>query len=198
MTAAAKKAPARELLSLRAFGAALGVSRQAVQQALKAGRLTPAAAERDDRGEWKVDLEKGRAEWEAWTDPSKRRGKSQGRPPSSTKNTPSMFESGATAEQAQQRMTHALASTRRVDLDAQLKELELEQLRGNLVDKREIQREAFRLGRLLRDRLQSIPDRVSAQAAALDKAAQVHELLSGEIARALEALEGLPDEEGAA
>lgn len=181
-------------LSPRAFGEALGVSRQAVQQAITSGRLKDSLG-KDERTGWtRIDLEKGRREWRAWTDPDKsRNGKPAGRPTAASKGTPSLF--AEEREHKREQITHARASAERVALDAELKRLELDTLRGNLVDRREVQKEAFKLARILRERLQAIPDRVAAKVAALEKPALVHELLAGEIALALQSLENSEEEE---
>jgi hypothetical protein len=186
----APAAPPVELLTPRAFGQALGVSRQAVQKAIKAGRLQ-ASVRRDERtGRNLIELHAGRAEWEAWTDPTKRHEHARGgRPVEAEKGTPSMFDPAETARAAVVRTNLATTRTEQVQLDVELRRLELEQRRGNLVDRGEVQREAFRLARLVRDRLQAIPDRSSASLAALDNPGQVHQLLLEEITRALEALD---------
>jgi hypothetical protein len=186
-----------EVLSPRAFGAALGVTRQAVQWAIKTGRLKDAVGKDERTGYWRIDLEKGRDEWEAWTNPDNRpkgRKKPSGRPPVAASATPSLFETAEDKDRKKELVTHARASTERVQLDAELKRFELETLRGNLVDRREVQKEAFRLARLVRDRLQAVPDRLAASLAALDKPAQVHEVLASEIAQALQALDRREDE----
>lgn len=60
--------------------------------------------------------------------------------------------------------------------------------RGELVSAAEVQKTAFALGRMIRDSLQVIPDRVAAQLAATKDAREVHLLLSDEIAVALRGL----------
>lgn len=186
-----------QLLSPRAFGEAVGVTRQAVGKAIKTGRLKESLSKDEHTGHHRIDLERGRAEWEAWADPSMRPkgAKPRGRPSKASKGTPSMFESEGDRERRAGQITLARASAERVTIDAELKRFELEQLRGHLVDKRDVQREAFRLARALRDRLQAIPDRLAANLAALDKPAQVHEALAAEIAQALGALDRKEDEE---
>lgn len=191
-------AKARELLSPRAFGEALGVTRQAVNKAIEAGRLKEAVTRDEKTGHKLVDLERGRREWEEWTDPAhkKRPGrKPSGRPSSASKGTPSLFETENDRARKVEQLTHARASAERISLDSQLKRLELERELGNSLDKAEVQRTAFAEGRLVRDRLQAIPDRISAQLAAMTEPAQVHECLASEIAKALEALS---QDEGAA
>lgn len=191
-----KTKTATEVLSPRAFGAALGVTRQAVQEAIRSGRLSESLSKDERTGYWLIQAEKGRAEWEAWTNPDTRpKGKRpSGRPKSANKGTPSMFEQPEEKERRHEQLTHARASAERVALDAELKKLELETLRGNLVDRRQVQLEAFRLARLVRDRIQAVPDRLAAKLASMDKPAQVHETLAAELARALEALEGTGEE----
>lgn len=184
-----------QLLSPRAFGEAVGVTRQAVQKAIRTGRLKAALSKDERTGHHLIELERGRSEWEAWADPSKRpKGrKPPGRPSKASKGTPSMFETPVDRERKVEQLSHARASAIRVGLEAELKQLELDQLRGYLIDKREVQREAFRLGRELRDRLQAIPDRLSTRLAALDKPAQIHETLAAEIAQALQLLDERPE-----
>ena len=60
--------------------------------------------------------------------------------------------------------------------------------RGELVPAAEVQKTAFALGRMIRDSLQVIPDRVAAQVAATKDVREVHRLLSDEIAVALRGL----------
>lgn len=187
------KTAAPQLLSTRAFGEALGVSKQAVLKAIKTGRLSASLSKDEHTGFRRIDLVAGKNEWEAWTTPYMRaKRKAAGRPSNAEKVTPSLFDSESDRTNERERkveqLTHARASAERVALDAELKRIELDQLRGNIVDKREVQREAFRLARALRDRLQAIPDRIAATLAALDKPAQVHETLSSEIANALQSL----------
>jgi hypothetical protein len=186
-----------EILSPRAFGQAIGVSRQAVVKAIRSGRLKEALSKDERTGYHRIELVRGRSEWEAWADPSMRpKGKKPpGRPAKGARGTPSLFDTENDRARKTEQVTLARASAVRVSLDAELKQFELDTLRGNLIDKREVQREAFRLARSLRDRLQAIPDRISAQLAALDKPAQVHEALAGEIAKALEAMDEREEEE---
>lgn len=180
-----------QLLSPRAFGAAVGVTRQAVQEAIRTGRLKESLSKDERTGYHRIELARGRSEWEAWADPGKRpKGrKPPGRPPKATKGTPSMFDTQNERERKVEQLSHARASAERVQVDAELKRLELDERRGHLVDKRDVQREAYRLARALRDRLQAIPDRIAATLAALDKPGQVHEALAAEIAEALAGLD---------
>lgn len=71
-------------------------------------------------------------------------------------------------------------------LNARLTKLELEQRLGTLVDAAEVRREAFRTGRVLRDRVLAVPGRVAAQVAAESSAKRVQGLLDQELRRALD------------
>lgn len=74
---AAKAEPARELVSPQAFGDAIGVSRQAVERAIRDGRLM-ASVVRETRGRLtytRIDLEGGKAEWATNTAPRKETGR---------------------------------------------------------------------------------------------------------------------------
>lgn len=180
----------RELLSPKDFGAALGVSRQAVMEAIGNGRLEGSVT-KDHRGRWKIDLVSGRDAWKESADPAKRprpgARKPTGRPPTPDA-TPELPGIAPPVSLDEEEVSHARASTARVLVDTEKRRLELEQLKGNLIDRAEAQREQMLLARLVRDRLQAIPDRIAAQLAALSSPAQCHELLTREIADALDAL----------
>lgn len=185
-------APLRELLSPRAFGLTLSpkVSRQAVQQAIAAGRLAKSSSQ-DDRGNWKIDAAAGRDEWEAWTDPAKRRKEKPPGRPGPVEKTPNLFEAQQ-AEQTrvehEQRIPLARARTSLVSTENELRLLELQQRRGELVERAEVDRQALTLARSVRDRLLSIPDGAAAALAAMTSPGQVHERLMRELESALEEL----------
>lgn len=69
---------------------------------------------------------------------------------------------------------------------ARLLKVELDQKLKTLVDKRTVQLEAQNRGQVLRDALLNIPDRLSAQLAAEQSPAGVHEILASEIRMVLE------------
>ena len=80
---------------------------------------------------------------------------------------------------SRQRHEHYKAETAR---------LELEATAGTLVSADEVRQEAARLGRVVRDRLLMIPDRVAPLVAACGDAREVHRLIASEIEGALMAL----------
>lgn len=71
---------------------------------------------------------------------------------------------------------------------AELARLEFEERIGTLTQAEGVEREAFRIGRLVRDGLLNIPSRLAGVLAAESDQRRVHDLLETEIRQALEAL----------
>jgi hypothetical protein len=69
---------------------------------------------------------------------------------------------------------------------AMLSKLDYEERSGKLIDAFEVKTAAEQLHRILRDLLMAIPDRISAELAAEENAANCHRLLEGEIRTVLE------------
>jgi len=184
MTPAKKPTAPKVWLSPKAFAAQRRpvVTRQAVMRAIADGRLGEKSLARTDAGHWKIDPEEGNREWDAWTDPAMTRaGKGAGgRPPA----TPSLFENEARQEQ----ISHARASAKRIAVDTELRQLELEERRGELVHRGAVTRVFYEIARDLRERLLAIPDRVAAPCQAAPTIASAHELLTQEITHVLEGL----------
>lgn len=171
-------------LSPKAFGAQRRpvVTRQAVMRAIADGRLSTKSLARTDRGHWRIEPEQGNVDWDAWTDPTKTRAGqgAGGRPPA----TPSLFD----AEARQESISHARASAKRISVDTELRMLELEERRGELVPRGAVTRVFYEVARDLRERLLAIPDRVAAPCQAAATIASAHSLLTQEITHALESL----------
>jgi hypothetical protein len=77
---------------------------------------------------------------------------------------------------------------RREEYDAELKRLELERQRGRLVAIEDVERAAFDEGRLLRDNLLRIPDRLATTLAGEADPIKVHALLARELRSACDAI----------
>ena len=87
--------------------------------------------------------------------------------------------------------TYSEARAIREALNARIARLEYEERLGKLVDAAEVRREAYRTGRVLRDRVLAVPGRVAAQAAAESSAKRIQSLMDQELRRALdEVLDG--------
>jgi hypothetical protein len=77
---------------------------------------------------------------------------------------------------------------RREHYQAEKAKLEALQGRGELVPAEEVKREAFAMGRQIRDAMQGIPDRVASLLAASSDVRDVHQMLTEEIRVALRGL----------
>lgn len=93
-------------------------------------------------------------------------------------------------------MSYADAKTQREYHQAQLAQIEYLERVGRLVSVEAVERAAFREGRVVRDSLMAIPDRLSAMLAAESDPARVHELLSAEIRQVLHELSSGSDTTG--
>lgn len=59
---------------------------------------------------------------------------------------------------------------------------------GRLIDAEDVRKTAFAMGRIIRDSILNIPDRVSALIATITDASQIHEILTNELRQVLEEL----------
>jgi len=160
------------LLSLRAYARHRGVSLAAVQKAIRSGRITPNA-------EGLIDSDRADAEWKSNTRPSQHRARST---------------ASAAREPAEQQTAGAIdyfrARAIRESYLARLAKIEFEEKTAKLVSRDEVQVAAFTRGRVVRDNLLNIADRLAATLAAENDVDKVHRLLSDEIRMALDALAG--------
>ncbi len=88
----------------------------------------------------------------------------------------------------------AQSQARRELFRSKLAELEFLERVGSVVDKEKGEAEHFRIGRLVRDSLLTIPDRLSGVLAAETDQRKIHAILMNEIRQALEALAGDDDD----
>ena len=164
-------------MKITEFAELIGVSRQAVLEAIKRGRL-PKSASRVGKV-WQVDPELGRVEYRANVDMGKRRNVKSDEPESGSESEyPDFNESRAKRE------FHMAA----------LAEMDVKEREGNLVNADQVRESAFKLARQTRDAMLNIPDRVSADLAAETDAFKVHARLTKEIREALSALALVADE----
>lgn len=82
----------------------------------------------------------------------------------------------------------AKSQAKKEEFRAKLVELEYEERVGTLVKKSEVEKEAFRVGRLVRDAVLNVPSRLAGILAAESDQRKVHDLLEKELRQALEAL----------
>jgi len=160
------------LLSLRAYAKHRGVSLAAVQKAIHSGRITPNA-------DGLIDSDRADAEWAAKTRPGQRR----------TRPVPPAVREPAEAPGAGG-LDYFRARAIRESYLARLAKIEFEEKTAKLVSRDEVQVAAFTRGRVVRDNLLNIADRLAATLAAENDVDKVHRLLSDEIRMALDVLAG--------
>jgi len=160
------------LLSLRAYAKHRGVSLAAVQKAIHSGRITPNA-------DGLIDSDRADAEWAAKTRPGQRR--TRPAPPAAREPAEAAGAGG---------LDYFRARAIRESYLARLAKIEFEEKTAKLVSRDEVQVAAFTRGRVVRDNLLNIADRLAATLAAESDVDKVHRLLSDEIRMALDALAG--------
>ena len=81
-----------------------------------------------------------------------------------------------------------VSNARAAHFKAKLARLEFLEKSGQLIDAEQVKKEAFRMGRTIRDRVEAIPDRIAAIVAAETNVKKVHKLLAAEFRGVLEDL----------
>jgi hypothetical protein len=160
------------LLSLRAYAKHRGVSHAAVQKAIRSGRITANA-------DGLIDSDQADAEWNAKTRPRQQRARSV--PPATREPAEAPVAGG---------LDYFRARAIRENYLARLAKIEFEEKTAKLISRDEVQVAAFTKARTVRDNLLNIPDRLAAMLAAEGDADKVHQILTGEIRKALDELAG--------
>jgi hypothetical protein len=165
-------------VSLRGYAKHRGVSLRAVQKAIQSGRIQPTAS-------GKIDIEVSDAQWQRNTGP---RPTTRTAPPSAKTNAArQLVEQPLRADTpGQPGLDYSRARAVRENYLARLTKIEFEEKSGNLVSKQEVEVAAFNRYRTFRDNMLNIPDRLAALLAAEVDPASIHEMLTGEIRRALQ------------
>jgi hypothetical protein len=179
-------------MSQRAFARHMGVTLRAVQKAIQAKRIALNANQL-------VDSEIMERAWGRNTDESKRsmedlsrhrqpEGASISPPARDEDDEPADFPASAGPKDAELTEYRAARATR--ERQRQEREwIELEQLRGNVVQLAEAQRLVFTAFRTLRDAVMNIPVRVKDQLAAEMDPHRIESMLQAELASALQAVD---------
>jgi hypothetical protein len=155
---------------------AIGVSDQAVNQAWKDGRIPR-------REDGKYDLA---VVQERWRRTSGGTGAANGSRRRATGNGNGSHDAGA--GEGQGGPDYYIARAVRERYQAMLAKLEYEERTGKLVSAEEVRAKAFAAGRRLRDRLQTMADRVATLTAATSDRAKCHRIVMAEVNRALDEL----------
>lgn len=164
------------IVSAAQYAKLRGISAAAVSQAITAGKL-PTAAVKKGQG-YQIDVEVADREWVENTAPG------MGSP---THAQPKGFNSGDDVKPIGSE-TLAASKAKREAFLAELARLEYEQKAGTLVPIEDVQKEAFRIARIVRDNMLNIADRLAAELAAETNQFRVHTRLTEELRKALEEL----------
>jgi predicted DNA-binding protein YlxM (UPF0122 family) len=153
-----------EHLTQSEFARRVGVSKQAVHKAINKGRLTESIVRDGDNV--LVKEEQGMEEWQK-----------------TMKSFTPTTEKLKTAEQYNQ------ARTLKETFNAKLAKLEFDEKSGLLVSKELVKKQAFEAGRITRNQILAIPDRVAGELAACSDTHECFTILTNELVKALENLD---------
>jgi hypothetical protein len=173
-----------QTIGVVAYAKRRGVSHQAVSKAIATGRLSRSVS-RGSGGRCLINVVLADREWGENTDAQQQR--SSHRRPAQVAMFPDVPVDTVELGSASGPVL-AKAQAMRVTFLARTAELDYLEKARSLVSADKVSIEAFRVGRTVRDAIMHVPDRVSAQLAALSDEHQVHELLTAELAGALREL----------
>ena len=170
-----------------------GTSHTAVLKAIRTGRLEGAWT-KTDRGRFLIDPKKADRAWSSSTDPSQVREPEVakgGRPPA--EQTPDLFggdelEEPAAAKDGEKGRTHAEAASAERYWKAKEARIRYGKLAGQLVDRGQVEREAYGLAKATREAIENAMVRAAPQVASLTDHAEVLEVLEREVRKALQTL----------
>ncbi|OFZ54968.1 MAG: hypothetical protein A2428_03075 [Bdellovibrionales bacterium RIFOXYC1_FULL_54_43] len=149
-------------LSLRAYAKHRGVALQAVQKAVKSGRITLVKGAKGKKG---IDPASADRQWDETTDPGMQR--------SQKSEATGTFQQARAMREAYRAKEAKLAYEERI---------------GKLVSAERIKTEAFECARMVRDSILNIPNRIAHELAGETDPGKVHALLTVELNKALEEL----------
>lgn len=164
-----------KLISATAYADRRGVSKPAVLQAIRNGRLSKSV--RRDGKAYQIDADLADQEWAANTQLDR-----------GEHNNRLTLGDDIGGDNA----SYAVSRAKKEAYEAELARLKYEQQAGILVDAEAVKKQAFKVGRMVRDGMLNIPDRVSAELAGIDDSFSVHRRLTEEIRKVLETALG-PD-----
>ena len=167
----------RNLVNITEYAKIRGVSRQAVYNALKLGKLNGAR-----NGEGLIDVEIADRLWAASTDPQKGGDFTKPRPSTVIGNG--------------DRPTLAESKTLEAEYKAKLAQIEYEEKSGKLVDADKVKKEAFKVARITRDAMLAIPDRLAAELAGITEPFAIHQKIMAEIRGAISEVSKITEGQG--
>lgn len=176
-----------------------GCQLQAVQYAVKAGRIQRAADGKIDSGQADADWERNTLHSNARYGPKPP--KEQGGPAPSHSAKIKAASAAADLSSGERLATgpdYSKARAAKEIYEAKLKKLDYEERLGNLVPRSEVEIAAFNRYRVLRDACFNIPNRIASQIAAESDPAAVFQILEDEIRLVFENFADSPVQEAAA
>lgn len=157
-----------------------GVSRQAVDAAVKTGRIAAAVLE-----DGKLDVDLADKLWAENTNPVVgEHGHIRKRKQKDVESILNVVIDAGIDPNAPPPL--AESKTLEAAYKARLAQIEYEEKSGKLVDAEKVKKEAFRTARITRDAMLSIPDRLAAELAGITEPFVIHQKLTAEIRGAIE------------
>lgn len=172
-------------MSLRAYAKRIGVSVEAVSQAIKAGRLTKSVT-RDSAGKPKIgNAELADKEWAANTDQSKPRNAITGDPKHrrASKDEPMKPMANDGGDIGGKGPSYAQSRAIREAYMARLAKLEFDEKSGKTVSADAVRIAIFNTARKARDMLMAVPDRVAPLVVGQTDQHEIHRILMDEVRR---------------
>jgi hypothetical protein len=169
-------------MGFREYARHRGVALRAVQKAIEAGRIKTVLVD----GRAKIDSDQADREWAQNTDLAKQsllHGTGP-LPPQDADDDDPIVDTGTSGNADTEAYRKARAERERIRVERE--QLELDQLRGQLIDLEEAKRLAFTAFRALRDAVLNVPARIKDQVAVESDAFRVEQLIETELAAALD------------
>jgi hypothetical protein len=172
------------LLNQAKYAKHAGISKAAVSKLVSRGRLDEALV---DNGAGNALIDSEVAD----------RIRSEGIKPYGKKNPPKRIRPEISDDEKQQTIFDAgvpkcnnFTEAQKIDREYQaaLRKLDLEQRQGKLIDAEQVEKDAYEIGRRVRDSVLSIPDRISASLAVINDESEIHNRLKTELRNALTGL----------
>lgn len=169
-------------ISVRAFAKMLGVGHTAVVQAMDNGRITAGVYVHPGNGHRKIIPDVAREEFESTRDPKYINSRMNG------KGRTDKQEKRGDGDSSSSKLVDVKLAKEKLNVKEQL--IKLRKLEGELVDKELVYKALFEFGKMFRDTLMVIPDRITDQIVAAKSRNDVHNILTQELS---DALRGLSD-----
>lgn len=171
-----KKFENEELITAYKFSQIMNVTRKAVADAIKSGRISVTIID----GQKRINPKEAMLEWKENTNESMQRSKSQ--------TTPRRPKNNEDSHKTVDQMNYAKARTIKERYAAKLAKLDFEERSKTLINSEELKEKAFEISCIIRDRLLDLPLKLSATLAAETDSHKINETLKKEFTNVLEQL----------